>query len=72
MFLKGMIVALSLAGLTAGQDDANLRVSKMDRQSLHEYTLAKCSDGSPAAYYIDTVSFMISYYKIFKELQGAP
>jgi hypothetical protein len=54
MFLKGMLVALSLAGLTAGQDDANLRVSKMDRQSLHEYTLAKCSDGSPAAYYIDT------------------
>jgi len=49
-----MLVALSLAGLTAGQDDANARVSKMDRQSLHEYTLAKCSDGSPAAYYIDT------------------
>jgi len=53
MFFKGMIVALSLAGLTAGQDDANPKVSKMDRQSLHEYTLAKCSDGSPAAYYID-------------------
>ena len=56
-----MLVALSLAGLTAGQDDANLRVSKMDRQSLHEYTLAKCSDGSPAAYYIDTVRFMFFY-----------
>ncbi len=25
----------------------------MDRKSLHEYSLAKCSDGSPAAYYID-------------------
>jgi len=25
----------------------------MDRQSLHEYNLAKCSDGTPAAYYID-------------------
>ena len=61
MFLKGMLVALSLAGLTAGQDDANLRVSKMDRQSLHEYTLAKCSDGSPAAYYIDTVRFKFFY-----------
>jgi len=54
MILQGMLVALSLAGLTAGQDDANPTVSKMDRQSLHEYTLAKCSDGSPAAYYIDT------------------
>jgi len=54
MILQGMLIALSLAGLTAGQDDANPTVSKMDRQSLHEYTLAKCSDGSPAAYYIDT------------------
>jgi len=48
-----LVVALSLAGLTNGEDDGDLRVSKMDRQSLHEYTLAKCSDGSPAAYYID-------------------
>jgi len=52
MLLQGMLVALSLAGFTAGQDE-DPRVSKMDRQSLHEYTLAKCSDGSPAAYYID-------------------
>jgi hypothetical protein len=48
-----LVVALSLAGLANGEDDGDLRVSKMDRQSLHEYTLAKCSDGSPAAYYID-------------------
>ena len=38
----------------------------MDRQSLHEYTLAKCSDGSPAAYYIDEVriynSIIITQY----------
>ena len=54
MLLQGMIVALSLAGFTVGQDE-DPRVSKMDRQSLHEYTLAKCSDGSPAAYYIDKV-----------------
>ena len=54
MLLQGMLVALSLAGFTAGQDE-DPRVSKMDRQSLHEYTLAKCSDGSPAAYYIDKV-----------------
>ena len=54
MLLQGMLVALSLAGFTVGQDEDS-RVSKMDRQSLHEYTLAKCSDGSPAAYYIDKV-----------------
>jgi len=48
-----LVVALSLAGLTNGEDDGDLRASKMNRQSLHEYTLAKCSDGSPAAYYID-------------------
>jgi len=48
-----LVVALSLAGLTNGEDDGDLRVSKMNRQSLHEYTLAKCSDSSPAAYYID-------------------
>ena len=48
------LLMLGLLGLTLGAED--LRNTMMDRQSLHEYSLAKCSDGSAAAYYIDKVS----------------
>ena len=54
MRLKSLI-SLGLIGWAYGQQD-NMKISMMDRQSLHEYSLAKCSDGSPAAYYIDKVS----------------
>ena len=54
MKLKSLI-SLGLIGWAYGQQD-NMKISMMDRQSLHEYSLAKCSDGSPAAYYIDKVS----------------
>ena len=54
MKLKSLI-SLGLIGWAYGQQD-NMKISMMDRQSLHDYSLAKCSDGSPAAYYIDKVS----------------
>jgi len=51
MILK-YIISLGLLGWAYGQQD-NMKISMMDRQSLHEYSLAQCSDGSSAAYYID-------------------
>ena len=47
-------------GLTWAAED--LRNTEMDRQSLHEYALAKCSDGSAAAYYIEKVTI---FYRLF-------
>jgi len=50
--IRGVSIVLTLIlGLSSGQEDP--RVTMMDRQSLHEYSLAKCSDGSTAAYYTD-------------------
>ena len=46
------VLGCTAVGVT-GQED--LKVTMMDRQSLHEYSLAKCGDGSPAAYYIEKV-----------------
>ena len=62
MKLKSLI-SLGLIGWAYGQQD-NMKISMMDRQSLHDYSLAKCSDGSPAAYYIDKVSNK-KYFTIF-------
>ena len=66
MKLKSLI-SLGLIGWAYGQQD-NMKISMMDRQSLHDYSLAKCSDGSPAAYYIDKVSNK-KYFTIFAVLQ---
>ena len=51
----------SKLGWAYGQED-NMKLSMMDRQSLHEYDLAQCSDGSSAAYYIDKVSTVSEIY----------
>ena len=56
MIAKTLLMC-SLLGWTLGAED--LRNTMVDRQSLHQYSLAKCSDGSAAAYFIDKVS--ISY-----------
>lgn len=50
MIAKTLLMC-SLLGWTLGAED--LRNTMMDRQSLHQYSLAKCSDGSAAAYFID-------------------
>ena len=50
------LLILGLLGPILAQED--LRNTEMDRQSLHEYSLAKCSDGSAAAYYIDKVNMI--------------
>ena len=58
MITKLLILGLTI-GLTWAQED--LRNTEMDRQSLHEYSLAKCSDGSAAAYYIERVNITLFY-----------
>ena len=55
MIAKTLLMC-SLLGWTLGAED--LRNTMMDRQSLHQYSLAKCSDGSAAAYFIDKVSIL--------------
>ena len=52
--------ALLLASLptTLGQDK---EFSVLQRYSLIEYSLAKCTDGTPAAYYADRVSTFPSW-----------
>ena len=59
--IRGVSIVLTLIlGLSSGQEDP--RVTMMDRQSLHEYSLAKCSDGSTAAYYTDKVNKLHPIY----------
>jgi len=49
-------VLLLSFGLVQGQDKDS---SLLQRQSLQDYSLAKCSDGTPAAYYADRVSLRL-------------
>lgn len=52
MKIQLLLSLTSLLGYSYAQQE-NKKLSILDRQSLHEYSLAKCSDGSSAAYYID-------------------
>ena len=55
LWVTATTTALLLASLptTLGQDK---EFSVLQRYSLIEYSLAKCTDGTPAAYYADRVS----------------
>ena len=57
-------IAWVLGCTVTGQED--LKVTMMDRQSLHEYSLAKCGDGSPAAYYIEKVPKTLKIFTGFR------
>ena len=56
MKIQLLLSLTSLLGYSYAQQE-NKKLSILDRQSLHEYSLAKCSDGSSAAYYIDKVIY---------------
>ncbi len=56
----GAITILMLSDLVLGQDKDS---SLLQRQSLQDYSLAKCSDGTPAAYYADRVSILLSQFQ---------
>ena len=69
MKIQLLLSLTSLLGYSYAQQE-NKKLSILDRQSLHEYSLAKCSDGSSAAYYIDKVIYVyacIYFLKIFKK-----
>ena len=59
--MRKILILGLLIGLASCQEDDS-KATTMDRQSLHEYSLAKCSDGSPAAYYIEKVTIDRSWY----------
>lgn len=50
------LLVTSLTSQTWGQDKD---FSVLQRFSLVEYSLAKCTDGTPAAYYADRVSKIV-------------
>lgn len=45
--------------------------SVLHRNSLQEYSLAKCTDGSPAAYYADRVSYFFGNFSFLLSNSGA-
>ena len=62
MKIQLLLSLTSLFGYSYAQQE-NKKLSILDRQSLHEYSLAKCSDGSSAAYYIDKVIYTICVFR---------
>ena len=55
-------LVLSMLGTTFGQDKD---FSVLQRHSLVEYSLAKCTDGTPAAYYADRVNNSLWFFNYF-------